>query len=295
MSAALGMGYVVAEASHAPKRADGPWALAHNAVTTALAAADSVLALTKLDMPCVEPLLSNHARQIYLPPFLDLTSDVGKDLRAGKREDLRTSLAKQHQLDADKHWLLAVAMMRAGDKLNSYRLLAHGLASLPGDDWQIVIVGDGDARADVENSFSSLGVTGGGGRVAWTGQLPESALLDVYAACDVLVWPAINEAYGMALLEAQAAALPVVAGNEGGVPEVTRDGVTGVLVDPGNPEALAAAVRQMLDNPSQRETYGTRGRKFVQQERSLAQASQIVNEAVLHTQVARSQNARRAS
>ncbi len=295
VSSALGLGYVVAEASHAPKRADGPWALGHDIVAKALYAADSVLALTKRDMPCVEPLLNGHAKHFYLPPFLDLTTHGGSELRNGVRENTRIRFAQRHKLDAHKLWLLAVAMMRPGDKLESYRLLARGLASLRGDDWQMIIVGDGEARADVESAFSSFGAASEGGRVAVTGEVSESALHDVYAACDVFVWPAINEAYGMALLEAQAAGLPVVAGNEGGVPDVVCDNVTGVLVDPGNPEVFATAVRTMLDNAAKRRKFGTNARRFVRDERSLALASNIVNEAVLHAHAAHDKDSRRAS
>ena len=56
------------------------------------------------------------------------------------------------------------------------------------------------------------------------GALPAAALPEIYAAADLYVWPACNEAYGMALLEAQAAGVPVVAGAEGGVPDIVADG-----------------------------------------------------------------------
>ena len=218
----------------------------------------------------------------YLPPFLDLTSDATPDSGSEERNGLRAKFAKCCGISAGKHWLLAVAMMRSGDKLHSYRLLARGLTSLPGDDWQLIVVGDGEARADVEAAFSSLGVAGKGGRIAWAGELTESTLREVYSACDVFVWPAINEAYGMVLLEAQAAGLPLVVGNEGGVRDVVCDGVTGILVNANEPSALAAAVRNMLDNDSQRRMRGINGKKFVRQERSLATASDVVNDAVFH-------------
>ena len=295
VSASLGLAYVVAEASYAPKRANGPWALGHDAVANALRAADAVLALTRRDMPCIQPLLSDHAKQFYLPPFLDIASDSASESKKGNRANLRNSFAKRHGLDIDKHWLLTVAMMRAGDKFDSYRLLARASAALPGDDWQLVIVGDGEAQADVKTAFSSLGIVGDGGRVAWTGELPDSALPDVYDACDMFVWPAINEAYGMALLEAQAAGLPLVAGDEGGVRDVVRDGITGLLVDSSKPEIFAAAVRRLLDDATQRKRFGSRARTFVRQERALPQASAIVNEAVIHASETRPHDASRTT
>jgi glycosyltransferase involved in cell wall biosynthesis len=295
VSASLGLAYVVAEASYAPKRANGPWAAGHEAVATALRAADAVLALTRRDMPCIQPLLNDHAKQFYLPPFLDIASDCASGSEKGIRDNLRNSFAKRHGLDIDKHWLLTVAMMRAGDKLNSYRLLARAAATLPGDDWQLVIVGDGEARAEVADAFSSLSLASQGGHIAWMGELPDSALPGIYAACDVFVWPAINEAYGMALLEAQAAGLPLVVGNEGGVPDVMRDGITGLLIDSSNPEEFATAVRGLLNNAIQRKRLGSQGRTFVRQERALPQASTIVNEAVMHAYETRRQDSSRAS
>jgi len=79
----------------------------------------------------------------------------------------------------------------------------------------------------------------------------------VYAAADLYLWPAINEAYGMALLEAQAAGLPVVAGRTGGVPAVVADGVTGLLTPIGDATAFAASVGQLLDDEAERARLGT--------------------------------------
>ena len=295
VSRALGLGYVIAEASHAPKRASGPWALGHEAVTNALGAADSVLALTERDIPCVRSLLHARARLLHLPPFLDPAAEVDSVTGDEDRDSCRDALAKRYALDGTKSWLLAVAMMRSGDKLQSYRHLSRALAALPGDDWQLVIVGDGGARADVEAEFSPLGSTGRGGRVACLGELAAPGLQRVYAACDILVWPAINEAYGMTPLEAQAAGLAVVAGDAGGVREVVRDGETGVLVDPDDCNAFSEAVRSLLDDPVRRRELGRRGRRFVREERSLAAASGTIDRAVVHAAETRHDAARRAS
>jgi glycosyltransferase involved in cell wall biosynthesis len=74
----------------------------------------------------------------------------------------------------------------------------------------------------------------------------------VYAAADLYLWPAINEAYGMAFLEAQAAGLPVVAGRTGGVPAVVADGIAGILTPVGDAAAFAAATGRLLDRPDER-------------------------------------------
>src|SRR4030095_1656431 len=87
------------------------------------------------------------------------------------------------------------------------------------------------------------------------GALPHAELPKIYAAADLYLWPAVNEAYGMAFLEAQAAGLPVVAGRTGGVPAVVADGVTGLLAPPGDAPAFAAAVGRLLDDADLRRRF----------------------------------------
>ncbi|MFQ5971913.1 MAG: glycosyltransferase, partial [Alphaproteobacteria bacterium] len=94
------------------------------------------------------------------------------------------------------------------------------------------------------------------GRVGWLGTVPDEHLREVYAACDVLVWPAVNEAFGMGIVEAQAAGLPVVAGRTGGVPEVVAHGITGLLTAPEDMVAFATAVREVIVAPERREAMG---------------------------------------
>ena len=108
--------------------------------------------------------------------------------------------------------------------------------------WQLLIVGDGEARADVERAFKPVW-----GGVFRLGALPREKLPEIAATCDLCVWPAVNEAFGMALLEAQACGLPVVAGAWGGVPAIIVDGKTGWLSTPGDATAFSADVDFALD------------------------------------------------
>ena len=273
VSRKLGIPYLIAEAAYAPKQAGGPWAIGHAQAGRAIAQAQVVLSLTAVDSECVAPLLGPQARLYLLPPFLD---SEPFDAAAGRRDGARAALASACGLDADKRWLLAVAMMRPGDKLASYRQLGASLALLAGADWQLLVVGDGPAREETERALAALGP----GRVIFTGSRPSAALPDIYAACDIYVWPAVGEAYGMALLEAQAAGLPVVAGRVRGVPEVVGDGVTGILVADGDVAGFAAAVRHLLDNASFRARLGRQARAFVASERSIAQAARLLDQAL---------------
>src|SRR5207249_1444990 len=109
--------------------------------------------------------------------------------------------------------LITVAMMRPGAKLASYRLLADALAQVASPPWELIIVGDGRARPEVEGAFARFDP----GQIRLVGCKDAPAVTAWLRASDVFVWPAIDEAFGMALIEAQACGLPVVAGDGGGV------------------------------------------------------------------------------
>lgn len=81
-------------------------------------------------------------------------------------------------------------------------------------------------------------------------------VIDFLRACDVFVFPSLYEGLGIALIEAMAAGRACVASSVGPIPEVVRDGEDGILVPPGDPEAIAAAVCRLLDDESQRQLLG---------------------------------------
>ena len=111
------------------------------------------------------------------------------------------------------------------------------------------------------------------GRTVFLGEVKTRDIAPVYAACDLTVWPAINEAYGMALLEAQAAGLPVVSCAMRGVPDVVADGETGILVKDSDFEALARELRGLLLDHERRRGLGRGAAAFVLRERSLEMAA----------------------
>ena len=254
----LGIPYVVAEASYAPKRAGGPWDASHRQVELALHQAAAVLTLNPADAPC----LPAGARQVALPPFLDTRAiDAAPVDRPG--------VAAAYGLDPERPWLIAVAMMRPGDKLASYRELADALGRLGDRPWQLLVLGDGPARGQVEAAFAPVA-----GRVRYAGATEAPATARALASADLFVWPAVNEAYGMALLEAQAAACPAVCGDFGGVSAILSDGETGRLVPPHAPGALARAVAELLDAPDARRAMGAAARAKVARDHTLDTAAQ---------------------
>src|SRR5262249_32317760 len=86
------------------------------------------------------------------------------------------------------------------------------------------------------------------GSVIFTGQREDVA--DILRDVDIVVHPSLSEGLSNVILEAMAAAIPVVATRVGGTPELVREGVTGLLVPPGNASDLAQAIGRLLDEPA---------------------------------------------
>ena len=278
VSESLGIPYVVAEASYAPKQTTGPWALGHQAAGAAIARSAAVLALNSTDIPCVLPLLDDPRRLVPLKPFLDT-----RDYAPRRRESYdraRAVLQRRFSADAGRPWLLTVAMMRYGNKLSCYQLLARALTLIKHERVVAWIVGDGPARPEVEAALADIE----GHQIIFTGLQSAQTLRDFYAAADLFAWPAVDEPFGMALLEAQAAGLPVVAGASRGVPDIVRDQVSGRLVAPGDAEAFAQAVVELLGDRVRLGEMATAARELTVREHDIAMATAKLNRVLEHVQ-----------
>ena len=131
-------------------------------------------------------------------------------------------------------------------------LLLRALAARGGDDWTLDCIGsdrrDLACAARLRELARALPLRD---QVRFRGELPPAALQDAYAAADLFVLPAWHEGYGMAVAEAVAHGLPVVATAVGAAPRVVGD-EAGLLVPPGDDAALAAALQQVLDDAALR-------------------------------------------
>ncbi|AWB23957.1 glycosyl transferase family 1 [Methylobacterium currus] len=252
VSRALGIAYVVAEGSRSPRRAAGPHALGHAGAEAALDAADLILVMNRRDRPALEAARPRGQVLADLPPFLDPAEWPVTDA-ARAPGPLR---------------LVTVAMMREGDKLASYRLLAEALGRIGDRPWTLDVAGDGPASEAVAALLAPFG-----DRVRRHGSVAPAGLSGLYGGADLLVWPAVNEAYGMALLEAQAHGCPVVAGGYGGVPDVVRDRVTGRVTPPGDAAALAAAIHGLAEAPGTLAAMRDAALAFAREERGLDAAA----------------------
>jgi len=181
--------------------------------------------------------------------------DVSRfDSRRTRHEILRASLGFP-----ESFVFLAAARLEPAKGID---VLLQALSLMPAheEDVAVLIAGDGSQRVKLEAQASALGL--GAESVRFLGLRDD--VPDLMEAADALVLPSRWEGLGVVLLEASLSLLPVVATNVGGIPEVVRDGVTGFLVPPDDPEALAHAMARVVAlTPEERTSMGMRGRTTV--------------------------------
>ncbi len=116
---------------------------------------------------------------------------------------------------------------------------------------QLVLVGDGPLREENQRLAASLGLDSA---VLFLRKVDRSMVAQALSGCEAFVLPSRSEPFGIVLIEAFALGKPVVATQVGGIPEIVRDGVNGLLVPPDSPEALSAAILRVLGDKLLRDT-----------------------------------------
>jgi glycosyltransferase involved in cell wall biosynthesis len=147
------------------------------------------------------------------------------------------------------------------DPVKGHALLIQAFAMLgarhPGA--RLILIGEGEKREEYQALARKLGVAEGVRFMGWRDDVG-----DLLAELDLFVFPSRNEGMGRAAVEAMAAGLAVVAARTGGLPEVVREGETGLLVPPGDAAALSAAIDRLLARPEERRAMGEAGRRLAQ-------------------------------
>ena len=143
------------------------------------------------------------------------------------------------------------------DAQKGHRHLLRAAAEVP--DATFALAGDGPLRAELEGTARRLGIADRVRFLGYRRDVPE-----LLAASDLVVLPSLFEGLPLAVLEAMAAARPVIATRIEGVDEVVRPGVNGLLVPPADPAALAAAVRALLGEPDRARRLAEAGRQTVE-------------------------------
>jgi glycosyltransferase involved in cell wall biosynthesis len=124
-----------------------------------------------------------------------------------------------------------------------------------------VVAGDGSLGAELRALARDLGLRH---EISWLGNV--AAVAPLLSSLTVAVLPSLSEGLPMVALEAMAMGAPVVATSVGGIPEIVEDGVTGILVPPGDPAALAEAVGTLLSDPERARALGLAGQARVERE-----------------------------
>lgn len=177
----------------------------------------------------------------------DIAARLPSDVREASRRDLG--------LPGDEPCLLMAARIVPA---KGHDTALRALAMLKQRDWTLLLAGDhhGDLGPQMQALASELGIAD---RVRFLGLREDVPAL--LAASDLLLAPSRREALSLTLLEASACSLPIVASGVGGIGEVVQDGGSGLLVPPDEPEALAAAISELLDDQPRRQAMGACARQ----------------------------------
>ncbi len=184
--------------------------------------------------------------------------------------------------------LLTVARIVKANRYKGHDIVLRALATvrraLP--DVAYVIVGEGDDLDYLDRLARQCGVRE---NVIFAGRVSDEELPLLYNACDVFIMCSredrtrrgiLAEGFGLALLEASGCGKPVIAGKSGGVPDAVQDGRTGLLVNPDDSEAVAAAIVKILREPGVAKTMGENGRKWVESEMNWTRAADEFEQAM---------------
>jgi len=202
--------------------------------------ADRVIALTLAEKNHLQVLGLNRNKIEVIPNGIDF-----KDYEGLKNMDEGDIVAYVGRVDINHKGLdtLIKAIPMVLKKVREARFI------IAGPDW-------GDMES-LKKTASKLNVME---RVTFTGSVPRKEKIKIYAMAKLCVFPSNIEPFGIAILEAMSSGKPIVATNVGGIPELIKNGWTGILVPPRNPRALADAVSYLLLNPDEATKMGERAR-----------------------------------
>ena len=171
----------------------------------------------------------------------------------------------RHNLDEERVVLFVGALTR-WHRYKGLDVLIRSMALLRSDPLaaRLLVVGGGELSVEYVKLAAELGIRD---RVIFAGNVPDDDLPKYYACADLFALPSKNrsEGFGLTILEANATGKPALGTRVGGIPSVIHDGYNGLLVSPNDPEALAEAIREALENDDLLKQMGKNGRAFAEQ------------------------------
>lgn len=181
----------------------------------------------------------------------------------------RQTKRQEWNINDDNPLILSAAMFRPDVKTEGllWMINALGKLALQNIAFTLVIAGDGKEREKLEK----LAAKQLPGRVRFVGKIARERMDEFYSAGDIFAFPGIRESLGMVFLEAQSCGLPVVAFDNGGIPEVVERDQTAFLTKPYDEDAFCSAVKQLLQDKEQRDRMGKAAADHVRSNHDLKQ------------------------
>lgn len=142
---------------------------------------------------------------------------------------------------------------------------------------ELVLVGDGPERYVLEDLAASLKISE---KITFTGTISEAEVLQQLSHADMFVLPTFSEGISVAIMEAMAMAIPVISCSVSAVPELIQNYHDGILVPPGDLEALCAAMRLLIENVEWRNAFGAAGREKIEKKFNLSTNVEVFAEVL---------------
>ena len=185
-----------------------------------------------------------------------ITIHNGIDSKYTVSEKRTSGLRKELDIPTDHSVICTITHMEEHKGL-AYLLESASLLLQSRNDVSFLIVGEGSLKEELRKLCVILKIEK---NVIFAGE--RSDIPEILSLTDIFVLPSLREGLGLVILEAMACGKPVIATNVGGVPEVVKDGVSGTLVPPKDPEALYSAMKELLDDREKQKTMGSNGKKI---------------------------------
>ncbi|MGR3301541.1 MAG: glycosyltransferase [Candidatus Scalindua sp.] len=165
--------------------------------------------------------------------------------------DIRKKLGIPHN-----HTVISTIAHMEEHKGIKYLLESASLLLQSRNDISFLLVGEGALKEELKILCADLKIEK---NVIFAGE--RSDISEILSLTDIFVLPSLREGLGLAILETMACGKPVIATNVGGIPEIVKDGVSGILVSPRDPEALHTAMKELLDDKEMQKKMGANGEK----------------------------------
>ena len=212
-------------------------------------------------------VLSNYAKRLVDATYGCDSSVVrsGVDFESLRLDDPTEAAAirRQHAVPENAFLLLALGILMPHRRLED-ALAGVAEAVAGGHDIHFLIVGSPAQHPEYAEGLRALTHNLGlDSRVTFVGAIPESRLRLYYHACDAFIFPNENQTWALAVTEAMACGKPVIVSTGAAVQEILEDGKTAFLVPPRRPDAIAAVLSELIDDPELRKEVAARGCQHV--------------------------------